>query len=65
MAAVTELSKGYFEEIITVFIMITLQMRYYSWQKIIKQDIIQSVTHLANSLYMWWWRLTCQQLKVL
>lgn len=50
MVADTEFSNGYFEETITVFIMITLQMRYYSWQKIIKQVIIQLLTHSANSL---------------
>lgn len=52
MVVVTEFSNGYFEETITVFIMITLQMRYYSWQKIIKQVIIQSLAHLGNSLCM-------------
>lgn len=52
MVAVTEFSNGYFEKTITVFIMITIQMRYYSWQKIIKQVIIQSMTHSAKSLYM-------------
>lgn len=52
MVVVIEFSNGYFEETITAFIMITLQMRYYSWQKIIKQVIIQSRAHLGNSLCM-------------
>lgn len=61
MVVVTELSNGYFEETITVFIMITLQMRYCSWQKIIKQVITQSLAHLALHAMM---KATCQHLKV-
>lgn len=58
MVAVTEFSNGYFEKTITVFIMITIQMRYYRWQKIIKHyysvsdSLSQKLTHTVMKVNM-------------